>query len=425
MILLLLSALILAEAALAAYTIRSGSEQPAARLVVRATALGLVLLGAAVGPFTWGLRYYALAGWLLLLTAMAGVRHFRPSTRQVTTARVVLRAAGVSLVTVLAAAPALVFPEYSPIEATGELDVARTVHTVTDPVRTETYDDSGMARRVTVEYWYPDLAAASPEQRDRTFPLVVFSHGGTGVRTGNESLFGELASHGYVVASIDHTFHALVSTDDSGRTVWIDRGYLRGLMAEDARADPEQSHAFYEEWMSIRMGDIDLVIDHILAEAARPGTEDPVGMVDPEQVVVAGHSLGGSAALGIGRTRDDVAAVVALESPFLADIHGASGGEFVWDPAPYPVPVLLVYSDSAWGHLDEWPQYARNHELLTTEPPGVVHLHLGGVGHLGLTDLALASPLLTRLADGTAPEYPPGPLEALNRLVLEFLALHR
>lgn len=433
MVLLLLSALLVAEVVLAVRTVRSGSEQRTPRLGVRVASLTVVVLLVAAGAIDWGPRYYALAVWLLVLTTVAvvgrlvdrragrGARTGRV-VREVRTRRVVLRSAGVIIGTFLATVPALVFPEYSPIEPTGAFGVRTSTSTVTDPTRVETYSGSGTSRSVTVGFWYPDVSAG-PEQ-DQAFPLVVFSHGGTGIRSGNESLFGELASHGYVVASIDHPYHALVTTDETGQRVWIDRGYLSGLRAEDARADPSRSHAYYEEWMTIRMADIDLVIDHVLTEAGRGGADGVYRLVDPQRIGVAGHSLGGSAALGIGRSRDDVGAVLALESPFMADIRGVRDGQFVWEEAAYPTPVLSVYSDSAWSHLSEWPQYARNHELLTAESADVVHLHIAGAGHLGLTDLALTSPFLTRLLDGRPTHDARDALETLNRAGLEFFDAH-
>jgi hypothetical protein len=67
--------------------------------------------------------------------------------------------------------------------------------------------------------------------------------------------------------------------------------------------------------------------------------------VDTDHIGMMGHSLGGSAALGIGRQRDEVNAVIALEAPFLYDIVGVEDGEFVFVDADYPTPVLNVYSD--------------------------------------------------------------------------------
>lgn len=77
-------------------------------------------------------------------------------------------------------------------------------------------------------------------------------------------------------------------------------GYLGEVAAENARADPQQSCASYRKWMSVRMGDIDLVIDRVVAEAATAGADAPYQHVDPASIGVMGHSLGGSAALGVG-----------------------------------------------------------------------------------------------------------------------------
>lgn len=419
----LLLGLVLAEAGLATLSIRSRSQQTRRRLAVRAAALGILVLLVIIGGIQWGLRYYALALWLFILLAVtiAAVRFERGSGHRPRDRRIVLNALAVSGVTFLAISPALVFPEYSPLEPTGAFAVATSADTLTDPRRMEPYADSGELRSVNVGYWYPDLV---DEASDRTFPLVVFSHGGTGIRTGNESLFLDLASHGYVVASIDHPHHSLFTTDNSGSRTWIDWGYFGDLRKENARAAPQRSHAYYEEWMTVRMGDVSFVLDHLLAEAGREASAEVYRLIDTERIGVGGHSLGGSAALGIGRARDDVRAVIALESPFMADIRGVRDGRFIWEEADYPLPVLLVYSDSAWSHLGEWPQYAKNHELLSAESATVVNLHIAGVGHLGLTDLALASPVLTWLLDGERARDARGALASLNEASLEFLDAH-
>ena len=104
--------------------------------------------------------------------------------------------------------------------------------------------------------------------------------------------------------------------------------------------------------------------------------------------------------MGIGRTRGDVGAVVALESPFLCDIVGVDNGEFVWNEDAYPVSVLNICSDSSWSDLDEWPQYTVNSRLLVDADATAYSVHMQRAGHLTLTDLALTSPFLTRMFDG-------------------------
>ena len=284
-------------------------------------------------------------------------------------------------------------PIYKTLEATGKYQVATAIYTYTDLSRIETYTDTGENRKLTVGMWYPEDAVG-------TYPLIVFSHGGLGVKSSNESLYIELASHGYVVCSVDHTYQGFFTTDVTGHTTWIDRGFVKEIMAENARANRQQSYEYYQKWMNVRTGDLDYVIDRILGEAQHSEADAVYRLVDTTQIGVMGHSLGGSAALGIGRLRNDVSSVIALESPFMCDIKAVKDGEFVFTDEVYPVPVLNVYSDSLWSILGERPQYARNHALLSDTDATAFNVYISGVGHLTLTDFALTSPFLTRAFNG-------------------------
>ncbi len=107
-----------------------------------------------------------------------------------------------AVATILAALPLLVFPRGTgPLPTTGPYGVARALVTLTDASRTETYGTAGGHRRVTVGLWYPEVQSGA---HSGGHPLVVFSHGGLGVLDSNESLYLELASHGFVVAAIGH-----------------------------------------------------------------------------------------------------------------------------------------------------------------------------------------------------------------------------
>ncbi|MFU8839245.1 MAG: alpha/beta hydrolase family protein [Nitriliruptoraceae bacterium] len=419
-LIILLSAVAL-ETVLVVYRVRSGSR---ARRVVAGARLAwsaglLLLLGARL--LAWGPRYGALLVVSLLLAAhgLVVLLRARASDEPIPPWRAIRHGALVVLLLLVATLPAIVFPAHEPLPSTGAHPVATATDTYVDPTRTGRFTDDGQPRRLTVGFWYPDVPPAGP---DAGYPLLVYSHGGTGTRTANRTLFAELASHGYVVASVDHPGHSLFTTDADGRTTWIDRTYWRELNQEDARADRQASLRSYRRWLQVRIDDLDLVLDRVVREAARAEPMTPYALVDVDRIGVLGHSLGGAAALAVGRIRDDIGAVVALESPMLWDIEGVADGEFVWNPDPYPVPVLHVYSDSSWEHLAEWPQYAANQALRQGADATVVTVHLAGVGHFGLTDLALTSPLLTRLLDGeNAASDPAAALLAVNEVTLDFV----
>jgi dienelactone hydrolase len=390
---------VIVEAAFAAFCIITKSNHAKERSIIRiAFFIGFVLL-AVLPIIDWSLRYYALAS-LLLLLAIIGAKALTQENgekREYKAVRVVLRAIGMTVLIFALTLPAIIFPQNKAVvAATGEYQVLTQTYTYTDKNRVESYTDTGKNRKLNVQLWYPD-------NLDETVPLIVFSHGGLGVKSSNESLYNELASHGYIVCSIDHTYQSFYSTDEDGDTTWIDLGYMQELFAEDPQSDIQQSYEYYQKWMKIRTDDINFVIDYIITEVENNNADMAYKLVDIAKIGVMGHSLGGSAALGIGRIRADVNAVIALESPFMYDIEGIEDEQFVFTDKIYPVPVLNVYSDSSWSILGERPQYAANHRMLFDTAATAFNVYISGVGHLALTDFALTSPFLTRILDGKKP----------------------
>lgn len=389
------------------------------RSYVRITAFSLFILLTLLAVFEWGPRYFALAAVLFILAVISIIRllRHRKMPRAFKPARTVLSAAGIIALVFVAAAPVILFPPHAPIGTTGPLAVSTATYMYTDTDRMETYTDNDDNRTLTAEFWYP-----ATTENTGAYPLIVFSHGSFGIRTSNESLYNELASHGYVVCSIDHTYQCLYTTGVDGHRVFADSGYVKELQVENAKTDPMQSFLYYQKWMAIRTGDIDFVIDTILNQASNANADTAYKLVDSSKIGVIGHSLGGSAVLGMGRLREeDIDAVIALEAPFMCDIQGVENSAFVWNDTPYPVPVLNIYSDSSWDHLDQWPQYAENARLLTDDDPDSFNVHISGAGHLSLTDLSLTSPFLTTVLNGEKARLDNREcLGMINALCLEF-----
>ncbi|MHB8107702.1 MAG: alpha/beta hydrolase family protein [Candidatus Cryosericum sp.] len=390
---------VVVEIVFGVFCIVTRSYQTRARSVVRIAAFACFVLFAVLPIIRWSLRYYAVFALLFLLAVQGSVALIRKTDekRAYKAPRVVLKAIGMTVLIFAVTLPAIIFPQHKTIATTGEYWIATAAYTYTDANRVETFNDTGAKRKLSVEFWYPENYGASAIG---TCPLIVFSHGSMGTKSSNLSLYGELASHGYVVVAIDHTYQCLYSTDENGHTTLIDMGFLKELQAEDPKSDIKQSHEYYQKWMEIRTGDINFVIDYILAEAKQGDADAVYKLIDAEKVGMMGHSLGGSAALGIGRMRGDVTAVIALEAPFMCDMTGVKNDEFVWNDETYPIPVLNVYSDASWSHLGNWPQYAENYRLLAGTSATAFNVHISGVGHLTLTDLALTSPFLTRVLNG-------------------------
>ena len=404
------------EIAFVVFCIITKSYQQKARNIIRIAAFAVFMLFTILPIIYWSFRYYTLAGFLLLMAVMAAVALIRKKEekRVYKTVRVVLKAIVMTMLIFMLTLSAIIFPQYKAMKPTGKYQVATVNYTYTDTKRIETYTNTGEDRKLNVEMWYP-------ENSDGTYPLIVFSHGSFGTKSSNTSLYNELASHGYVVCSIDHTYQCLFTTDKDGHTTLMDMGYMKEISDENAHIDKQQSYDFYKKWMKIRTDDMNYVIDYILAEEKNNDADTVYKLIDTTKIGVIGHSLGGSAALGIGRIRDDISAVIALESPFMCDIEGGKDGEFIFTDKVYPVPVLNVYSDQGWSLLPSAPQYEENYALLSATNATAFNIHINGVGHLSLTDLALVSPLLTRMINGkkttTDSIYC---IKAINKACLDF-----
>lgn len=409
---------VIIEMAFAAFCIITKSNHVKERSVIGIVSFAVFMLLAILPIIDWSFRYFALALFLFLL-AIIGASTLIQKKRDNSdfkAMRVVFRSIGKTVLIFVVTLPAIIFPQdREVIAATGDYHVLTQTYTYTDMNRVESYTETGEMRKLNVQFWYPD-------NMDAKYPMIVFSHGGLGIKASNESLFNELASHGYVVCSVDHSYQSFYTTDEDGDTIWIDLGYVQELFVEDPRTDMQQSYEYYQKWMKIRTDDLSFVIDYIIDEVENDNENIVYNLVDTEKIGVMGHSLGGSAVLGIGRMRDDVSAVIALESPFMYDIQGVEDDRFIFTDSIYPVPVLNVYSDSSWGLLADRAQYATNYDLLSDTDATAFDVNISGVGHLALTDLALTSPLITRSIDGEkiTTEKAVYSLKTINKVCLEF-----
>jgi hypothetical protein len=138
------------------------------------------------------------------------------------------RVMGLLALTISVLVPTVVLPFYSLPEPTGNFDVGTVVSDFTDKNRVETFsNEPDKYREIAVEFWYPtdrkgaepqyDISGAPVSASQQNYPVLIFSHGAFGMRKSNASTFRELASHGYIVASIDHTYHSFYTSFANGK----------------------------------------------------------------------------------------------------------------------------------------------------------------------------------------------------------------
>ncbi len=387
------------EVFLAVYALSRRSEPVRLRGYLRIGMLAAFIISVLAAVIQWGTRWYL---FFALLLGWAGLGFWALVSQPGTSAsfRVrgrILRSIGVLLLAFLALSPALVFPPYEMPPASGQFSVTTAVYTYTDPARLEEFSDKGELRRVTFECWYPR------DGRGR-YPLILFSHGAFGIRTSNYTLYNELASHGYVLCSIDHHYHALFSRDSQGKLTLIDWSFMQEVMgANTPRYDEETSFRLTQKWMALRTSDIHFILNSILEQAGQPDSEPVFRLIDPQRIGLMGHSLGGAASAQVARERNDIDAVINLDGDLLGEYLDYVDGEFILNTHPYPTPILSILSDDVVRLIDRATDAGEPYALrdIRAVAPRAYQVHLEGTNHFSLTDLALTSPFIVSVLRGS------------------------
>lgn len=231
-----------------------------------------------------------------------------------------------------------------------------TMHLV-DSTRTVTYANGTTGPRVlTTEVRYPAVGAAggraipnaTPESEVGPYPLIVFGHGFELLPVDYHTLLNAWASAGYVVAA------PIFPAENHNAPGGPDRNDL-----------PNEP------------GDMKFVIAEMLA-ASSSESSALRGLIEPEEIAVAGHSDGGDTALAVAYDeyqgiRDPVvkAAVILsgaeMEERFLPKFSFPAGG-----------PALLAMQ----GNLDGYNRPWETTEYFDAAKPPKYLLELIGTGHI-------------------------------------------
>src|SRR5580692_9025314 len=154
------------------------------------------------------------------------------------------------------------------------------------------------------------VSDATPAGRQRSLPLVVLSPGFTNSRSTLTALAEDLASHGYVVAGIDHTYESFATAFPDGR---VTTGRARGA--------PRSGRG--EKVVAGRAADVSFVLSELTgAHPAWPGA----GLIDASRMAMAGHSVGGAAAISAMLADSRIRAGIDMDGATHARIpdHGLS-----------------------------------------------------------------------------------------------------
>jgi dienelactone hydrolase len=115
------------------------------------------------------------------------------------------------------------------------------------------------------------------------YPVLIFSPGNGVPRSLYTIQMEELASHGYVVAAIDHPYSVAIVAFPDGRVA--------------IQPDTRENQPSFEERVATRAADARFVLNQMERLAANDPAQLLTGRLDLERVGIFGHSLGGVAAV--------------------------------------------------------------------------------------------------------------------------------
>ena len=320
--------------------------------------------------------------------------------------------------------PLISFPDL-----TGEYATGTTTYYLTDAERAETFtenpDDN---RELGVKVWYPtdattgvpapyvseelgtaisaglELPEEAPDlgrflqsiptnsflnaplaESDTDYPVLLFSHGLGAFPELYTAQAEALASEGYIVVSINHSYDSLVSILPDGRAI------PQAPVFTDEDTTSEELFAIASETVSIRAEDARFVLN----ELENSDTENAVfaffaDNLDLERVGILGHSLGGATA----------AETVALDSRFLAGIN-QDGGLFGSNADAMAIqPFMFINADRADAPLEELEIFDLQEQFLNNLIGDGYDATIADTEHESFSDFPL---VVTSLADAGFP----------------------
>jgi predicted esterase len=222
-----------------------------------------------------------------------------------------------------------------------------------------------------------DVSIAMSEEG---FPLLLFSHGYGGFRAQNTNQMQYLASHGYIVVAVEHTYGAVVTVFPDGQVAHHNPDTMPDNLppAEDLEA----TRALGSQWA----GDLSFVLDQ-LSSMEQAGSEEAwEGKLDLNRIGALGHSTGGGAVIEFCYRDPRCQATLTLD-PFVKPVSGQALHQGL------SVPALHIFSE-AWTSNENLVRFA---PLAGQSAPAPLVLTVRGSAHYDFSDLPLLSPLAHQL----------------------------
>jgi predicted dienelactone hydrolase len=335
------------------------------------------------------------------------------------------RSCAIASVSLLTAAMAFsyVLPMFKLPDPTGRYKVGTRLVYLVDSSRREIHGPFPRGNReLMVQIWYPTERPNGPLARYRRrsettllssymsvlrthsyadapiaksgppFPVLLFNPAWKNPRTQNTFQFEDLASHGFVVASIDHTYNSQPVAFPDGRRI----------TSKDLPEIGDFSKLTWQEFTNLgdqelayQTADDRFVLDS-LSRLNLDSASDYFGRLNADDAGAFGHSFGGAVAMEICRSDSRVRAALNMDGWFFGDVakDGLDKPLFMMsDDSPAPPEEDLRSPNVARRLRAEWMRQDIQRADYTLEKFGGWSLVVRDSRHMIFSDRALYSPI--------------------------------
>jgi predicted dienelactone hydrolase len=248
---------------------------------------------------------------------------------------------------------------------------------------------------------------------DTPFPILIFSHGYPGARFMYTSIIEEIVSNGYIVISVDHTYHSSMTAFSSTRE---DSSLEANKVVTALPGMPSRYHI--TEWDEIITNiwekDHRFLLDFIELLSKDPQFK---GKMDTNKIGVIGHSFGGAAALQTLLHDERVKLAVNLDGSYYGKVvnQGAPKKPFLW---MIPKDSMVTNEEKLGLSSTEYQKAAeelerRNQDIV--EYASDVH-QISNVKHMSFSDYYFFSPYLAISDKINVYQY-----RTINKIIVDFL----
>lgn len=230
------------------------------------------------------------------------------------------------------------------------------------------------------------------------YPVILFSHGMNGMRFLNTYQMEELASHGYIVVSVEHTFTAL-------GTIFQD-GSKGGIIPYERMENDSFANAMVDRWSTDQVFALDCI-----EKFNQPGNTVFSGKLDLEHIGILGFSFGGAVSTNTLVLDKRIKAGINLDGFYYGTHYETGFDQPFMEIRSQPASTEKVTEDelrqshltrARWKYVwfDEWNKRLSAYAKHAAKEP--LSYTIEGADHFSFCDLPLMAPFPWLLSPETA-----------------------